>query len=59
VLGLDIRHGGPEAREGTHGGDDRPGSGRSPSDEAGEETAASQAIVSPRDPAGVQIDVLA
>jgi flagellar hook-length control protein FliK len=59
VLGLDIRHSGPEAREDAHGGDGRPGSGRSPSDEAGEETAASQAIASPRDPAGVQIDVLA
>jgi hypothetical protein len=59
VLGLDIRHAGPEAREDTHGGDDRPGSGRSPGDELGEEAAATPAISTLRDPAGAQIDVLA
>jgi len=59
VLGLDIRHAGPEARSNAHGGDEKPdpGHGQAAGDRA-EDVAAAEAPAW-LTPAGAQVDVLA
>jgi hypothetical protein len=60
VLGLDIRHAGPEARSTAHGRDDESDSSRAePGDDVGEAAAPAEALAALLGPAGVQIDVLA